>query len=83
MVHNKKIGREKNLQKIFCFLAASTECSAGSNDHFVVGISIAQSRNLATQQSRNLARNRTITQPCTTTITQPSTQQLRNLATQQ
>jgi hypothetical protein len=23
---------------IFSFLAASTECSAGSNDHFVVGV---------------------------------------------
>jgi hypothetical protein len=71
---------------------ASTECSAGSKDHFVVvrggggggvpslvqfdgrplmalifSISIAQSRNIATQQSRN----RTITQPCNTTITQP------------
>jgi hypothetical protein len=60
------------------FLAASTECSAGSNDHFVVVVpslvqfdgSIAQSRNLATLQRNNHA-------------TLHATEQSRNLATQQ
>jgi hypothetical protein len=31
-------GEKENMASIMCsFLAASTECSAGSNDHFVVG----------------------------------------------
>jgi hypothetical protein len=65
----------------------------------IFSVSIAQSRNLATQQSRNLERNGTITQPCNptimqpcnatitqhcnTTITQSCNKQSRNLASQQ
>jgi hypothetical protein len=47
------------------FLAASTECSAGSNDHFVVGVggggghATSQRNNHATLQ-RNLAKIRIV-----------------------
>jgi hypothetical protein len=49
-------------------LAASTECSAGSNDHFVV---VLQSRNLATRRNNHATLQSTITQPFNATITQP------------
>jgi hypothetical protein len=64
----------KNLKKLYLFLAASTECSAGSNDHFVIvvvvvvggvvvpSLAITQPCN-ARQQSHN--NHATITQPCT------------------
>jgi hypothetical protein len=79
-------------------LAVSTECSAGSNDHFVVvvlpplvqfdrrplGGANFQYYHCTITQPYNLATQQNINaRPCNTTITQPSTQQSRNLATQQ
>jgi Na+-transporting methylmalonyl-CoA/oxaloacetate decarboxylase beta subunit len=37
------------------FLAASMQCSAGSNDNFVVVVVVVIVRNLTTNQSRNIA----------------------------
>jgi hypothetical protein len=60
------------------FLAASTECSAGSNDHFVVGVGVGVP-SLVQFDGRPLGganfQHCAITQTCNATITQPCTQQ--------
>jgi hypothetical protein len=79
----------------FDFLAASTECSAGSNDHFVVGGAGAAAvpslvqfdgRPLGGanfQHCATLQRNNHATMHATEQSRNLATQQSRNLATQQ
>jgi hypothetical protein len=56
------LGRKPDLRLSSSFLAASTECSAGSNDHFVVATlqrnihAILQHNNHATLQRNNNAK---------------------------
>jgi hypothetical protein len=61
------------------FLATSTECSAGSNDHFVVGVlgvpSLVQFDGRPLGCANFQYKHCEITQPFNATITQPCTQQ--------
>jgi hypothetical protein len=73
------IGKEFTKSPFHGFLAASTECSTGSNDHFVVVVGGGGVQSLVQFDGRPLGgasfqyKHCAITQHCNATITQPCT----------